>query len=768
MRSRAPALVPALALLGGVVAARETGEAGTLCAVLVLLLCGALSARLRWAALASVVGCVIGALGAVSDTPLRGLDLERPVEMRARLTSGWARAEPGWRGWLRVLSVAQGGRVVTRSPPILVYLPGEENPPFGTAVSLRGYLQPPSESLNGPSSRPGPWRITVASRRLLRVDVEGPWEGVRRWSAAARQWVERRLDRRARSGSDLARGLLLGDVSRLPFERLMALRRLGLGHLVAVSGLHLGLLTSVVWICTWALGYRSRLCLAACVVVLYLGLVGPRPSLLRSSLMALVLLTSLATERRPNALNSWALAAAGMVVVEPSVLDELAFQLTAAATLGLITMTPSLSRRWSGILGSHLATALAASVAAHVATLPWSIAVFNLWSPGSILLNLVAIPWTAVALPTAALAVLLEACPGPGDLMWRLFGLLAEPYGWIALIPVGGVWSFPVSRPFWCLGLLSTGLAVGLTRLRLRSALLLSLGACAYLSPVSSRGLRGLEMVVLDVGQGEAILIRDGSAAVLVDGGGWRRPGIGQRVLLPALLELGVDRLQGIVLTHPDRDHCAGLVEVANLIPVRTLWSTPGWDDDCYRQLTRTPGAVLSPLWRGRRLTVGRWVLEVLHPPPGERLWGNDSSLVVRAVAERWKVLLTADVGARIERRLLREVGEKLPATVLKVAHHGSRSSSEARFLDHVSPRLVLISAGRRNAYGHPAKEVLARLEERRIDTWRTDRGGQIRLRFDGEGLHVEQPWGELAADCVSYNSSHGIDRRRRRTDCHR
>ncbi|MFQ5350220.1 MAG: ComEC/Rec2 family competence protein, partial [Thermoanaerobaculia bacterium] len=451
--------------------------------------------------------------------------------------------------------------------------------------------------------------------------------------------------------------------------------------------------------------------------------------------------------------------------VQPSLVEAVGFQLTAAATLGLITMTPELARRWSRLLGRHLATALAVSLAAHVATLPWSIAVFHIWAPGSILLNLVAVPWTAAALPVAATALLLEPVALLGDWTWRLFAGLAAPYEWLSRLPTGAPWSLAVARPAWCVALSSAALAFGFVRLGAKATLLLALALCAYLSPLASAAPHGLEMVAFDVGQGEALLLRDGREALLIDGGGWRRPGVGQRVLLPALLELGVRELRGVVLTHPDRDHCGGLLEIVHLIPVRTLWSATGWAADCYRDLVRIRGVTLSPVWRGRRLQLGRWSLEVLHPAAGERRLGNDSSLVLRAMADGWSVLLTGDIGEVAEARLLAELAEALPAEVLKVGHHGSRFSSGAEFLDRVSPRLALISAGDGNVYGHPADDVLERLAGRRIDVWRTDRGGQIRLRVEAAALHVEQPWGSVPSDRVSYNPRHGIDRRDRRAD---
>jgi competence protein ComEC len=208
---------------------------------------------------------------------------------------------------------------------------------------------------------------------------------------------------------------------------------------------------------------------------------------------------------------------------------------------------------------------------------------------------------------------------------------------------------------------------------------------------------------------------------------------------------LGVDRLAGVILTHPDLDHCAGLVEISVLLPIESLWATPGWDEPCYRRLIRRPGIRYRPVWAGNRWTVGRWALEVLHPPPGDRRHGNERSMVVRASLAGMSVLLTGDLGKPGELRLLAAHGRGLQSIVLKLGHHGSRGSTHSRFLRRVSPRIALVSSGRNNAYGHPAPEVLARLTRQGVAVWRTDLGGQIVVARGPRGeWSTTQPWAEM------------------------
>ena len=253
---------------------------------------------------------------------------------------------------------------------------------------------------------------------------------------------------------------------------------------------------------------------------------------------------------------------------------------------------------------------------------------------------------------------------------------------------------------------------------------------------------RGPELAMIDVGQGDSILLRDGGRAILVDGGGWLNGDLGGRVLLPALLAEGVHRLDALVMTHPDRDHCAGLVDIAAYLPVDEVWTAPGWDlSGCAGRLLALPGVRTRFLAKGQRRTLGHWRLTVLHPEADDRHEVNERSLVLLAEVRGRRVLLTGDIESWAEHHLADCCARFLRTDILKVAHHGSRTSSTATFLDAASPRLALISAGVDNLYHHPAPDVVERLEEHGARILRTDLGGEILVRFQEDGrLRIETP----------------------------
>jgi competence protein ComEC len=278
------------------------------------------------------------------------------------------------------------------------------------------------------------------------------------------------------------------------------------------------------------------------------------------------------------------------------------------------------------------------------------------------------------------------------------------------------------------------GLAVLLGPGRPRAWLAAVLVSTAVLAAGSSPP-RGFEAVFLDVGQGDALLLRDGRRTLLVDGGGLPHGDVATRVLLPSLARLGVRRIDVALLTHGDHDHCAGLLELERWIPVRELWVGPtAGHAACGSALVDRAGARVSVLSNGERRRLGRFELEVLHAPQ-HAASSNAGSVVVAVSGGGRRLLLAADIESEVERALLSS-GAPLRANLLKVAHHGSRTSTSDAFLAAVDPTFAVVQAGRGNVYGHPAAQVLERLAARRTLVMRTDLDGQVLLAWDDGG-----PW---------------------------
>ena len=530
---------------------------------------------------------------------------------------------------------------------------------------------------------------------------------------------------------------------------------------MSVSGVHVALVAGAVWLLGGFLPRSLRLLLMLVAIGLYLLLVGPLPALVRSAVMGLLAVLALLAERPPAAANALGWAVLLLVLEDPRVVPDPSFQLTVAATAGLLLAGPPLAERWRTRLPGWLAASLAASVAAQLFTLPWALPRYPTLAPLAPLLNLPAVPWAGLALLAS---LLWTGCalvaPGLAGSLLPVLDLLAAPFGWPAQTRPEVWLALPVLVTPWAAWLLAGGLGLLLfvrprweeTPRRLWTRLVPGRGlgrlymgavcvtACLW-TPLAGSRDRGPELALLDVGQGDSILLRDGGRAILVDGGGWDRGDLGGRVLLPALLAEGVRSLDALVMTHPDRDHCGGLVDIAAYLPVHEVWMGPGWEEGCAETLRSLPGTRTRVLWAGEEAAVGRWKLKVLHPAADEWRGTNERSLVIRAEAFGRSALLTGDIESWAEFRLLSCCERDVRVDLLKVAHHGSKTSSTASFLDAARPRLALVSAGVRNIYHHPSETVLERFEERGTPLLRTDRDGMVLVRVGEDGRwRIETP----------------------------
>ncbi|MEL7061505.1 MAG: ComEC/Rec2 family competence protein, partial [Acidobacteriota bacterium] len=439
-------------------------------------------------------------------------------------------------------------------------------PAPGAVLRLRGWAGRPRPPANPLSLPAPPLVLRIGSWRLVDVVAEAPAAG--RWASALRSGLERRLEAavEAPRTSSLVRALLLGDRSRLPKRWSRTVDGWGATHLLAVSGLHIGLAALLVGLTlaplppTW---HALRPVAMAAAIGLYCLLVGPKPSVLRAGAMASAALAAHSLRRASAGVDLLILAVVGLLAWRPAMVGELGFRLSVLATSAILIATEPLACRLSA-LPQALRRPAAASIAAQLATTPLLVPLdggIHLWAP---MLDLAAVPWLIVAL-SLAFGWALAGDSMLGRSCWRGLDVCGSALDALAGLPANWPRRLTV-EPSLAVGLLAAIVIclafVGSPRLRLAllaAALLLFGGPPPSVPP---------SLVLLDVGQGEAILIRDGRRALLVDGGGWRRGDIAARVVAPALAELGVARLDAMVLTHPDLDHCDGLVGLLEQVPV--------------------------------------------------------------------------------------------------------------------------------------------------------------------------------------------------------
>ncbi|HVS12763.1 MAG TPA: ComEC/Rec2 family competence protein [Thermoanaerobaculia bacterium] len=723
-----PAVAPVVALIGGALLARGCVEVPVGASLGLAVLGGAWRGPLGRVVAGLGVGLALGwihlASPALDDPPL---DPSRPVVALVRATAAYRPAEGGWSAPARVVSMRQGPAVALAAPPVWLTVAADQ-PPAAVELWVRGTLKPGERPPNGLPGPAGLVRLHAKSERLVEPRARG---GAASALAEVGRWARRRLERMpaeeaAHPGVRLALALVLGESWRLEPEVRDALRLWGLAHLTAASGLHLGMVAAA---CAGAVAWTSgarRWFLPALAVVLYCGLVGGRPSLLRAALMLGLAWVARGARRSSRAIDGLCVAAAALVLADPRVLDDVGFRLSFAATAGIVLYGPVLRRAWRA-LPSWMATPLSVAVAAQLFTAPFTVSSFSSLPLAAPLLNLLFVPWTAGALLASFAWVGLRLAGAPLAAAW--LAPWAAPFGLLPALPAP-LWVAPPLAVSLGAGAVAAVLA-GWLLARPRLAAIAVLGLALWLA-AGGGGAREPELWMLDVGQGDALVLRSGRRTVLIDGGGWRRGDFAGRVLLPALLRRGVRRIDLAILSHADVDHCGGLLGAARRLPIAELWTgaEPG-SGGCGDQLANLLGHRARRVAGGETARIGEWRLQVAPRAAG----GDDNrrSLVVRAEASGRVVLLTGDLDAAGE-GMLRGSGFDLRADVLKVAHHGSRSSSGSRFLESVSPRHALVSAGRGNAYGHPSPVVTERLRDRGVTVWRSDLDGLVLLQFPVAG----------------------------------
>jgi competence protein ComEC len=544
----------------------------------------------------------------------------------------------------------------------------------------------------------------------------------------------------------LLRALAVGDQAAIGDPLWEAFRATGTTHLVAISGFHIGLvgafaalLGGLVHRAIPGAGWRvPRRTLAACCALAGAGAYSLLASfslpVQRTLAMLAAVLLAVALRRRLSIGGALGLAVIVVLLFDPLAVLNAGFWLSFGGVFWLLFALDGRSRTawWRGYARAQWV--------AFIALLPLGVAWFQQASLVGPLVNLFAIPWVSFLLVPMLLAGL--ALGDLGGPLLHLAGLAARAYldalGFAAATPLAWIDLPAPGTAAFALAVAGAGLWL-LPRAVPGRALAILLFLPLVLPRIERPPPGAADVVVLDVGQGMAIVVRTANHALLFDAGPARGEGhdAGEAVVLPALRALGVRQLDRVVVSHGDNDHAGGVAAVLRAFPNARVASGPGvgFGTAC-RAGTR---------WRWDHVA-----FEFLHPPEHFPPLRNEASCVLRVVAGDRAALLPGDIGAIIEARLVAD-GAGLAADLLLLAHHGSRGSNSDALLDAVRPRIAVASAGHRNRFGHPAPDVAARLAARGIPLHATASGGALRYRIAPGALVVRgaerraarRPWRE-------------------------
>ncbi len=676
----------------------------------------------------------------------------RTVTLLATLREDPEQSSFGWHAIVDVSDVSWCGGAATLRET--TWISGNDAPPLavrGDQLRIEGTLQVPDDA--GFASTLAHRGLAVSVRAIDVERVGGAPSPFVRMTQVVRAFVGDTIERIfPPREAGLLLGLVLGDASKLDPVTTRDFQTTGLGHLLVVSGENVAMVLAPVMAFAGALkiGPAGRFAMGIGVVVLFVVLTGAEPSVLRAGTMACLALLGILLGKPRTTGTILAAAVLALLILDPWLVYAIGFQLSVAATAGMVILATPIAERLGRVMPTPIALAAGTTIAAQFGVTPLLLFHFHEVPGVTIVANLAAFPAVSPAL---------------------LLGIAASALG-LVWLPLGSVLALLARVPMRYLEVVASALAKApvawVTSSGSPVVLLIGVAVFASIAAWLRTGWRpsrralmagvalapvlvwqialgagpptGLTVRVLDIGQGDSILITSpAGATVLIDGGP------DDELDAQLLVSYGVKRLDAVVATHPHADHIAGLPQALARFPVG-VFLEPGCPDDTALQAELhdeidAEGIPVRMPRAGDTVTVGDLTFDVLSP---DRCWidshsdPNNDSLVLLLQDGPDSMLFTGDAEREAQQVLL-DTGRLQEVDVLKMPHHAG-DTSLPDFFPAVSPEVVAISVGQPNPYGHPNPTALAEAASTGAEIWRTDEHGTLTITWDEEGEPVVSP----------------------------
>jgi len=562
----------------------------------------------------------------------------------------------------------------------------------------------------------------------------------------------------------LIKGLLLGERGEISLELKEAFARCGVIHALAISGLHIGYIGIIFFVLFSLLrfNYQARLIAVLISIFFYDLLIGFEPPIVRASLMMGIFLIGKLIQRPTDMLNVISTAAIIILLVNPQELFQASFQLSFGAIISIVYLYQRLKiifDKWSVFnkltqnkIGEYLGALFLVTLAAQLGTLPITAYYFGRISIIAFALNLLVIPLVGIVIALGFATLIFSLISMPVAQLYANTNSIFLQF-LIRIVENGSdikFTSFDISKiglvtiliyyfMLWCI--------INLDKKFYRKILLYSVLTISILSlwkPIFNSH-RWMQVIFFDVGQGDAALVTfpDGKNLLIDAGPKLEDFDAGEFFILPYLQRERISRLKAVILSHADNDHIGGMPSIFRKLRVDKVYDSGLFHES---SVCSTYQFVIDSLQIPHHIALASQRLKyfenygvyIIHPAKSflNKFHDdtNNCSVVVKIVYGERSFLFSGDIAREAEEILLK-YGELLRADVLKIAHHGSRTSSIMEWLKLVRPQYAVISVGRNNRFNFPAPSVLKRLKQLRIETIRTDLNGAVVFRTDGNRL---------------------------------
>ncbi len=579
-----------------------------------------------------------------------------------------------------------------------------------------------------------------------------------------RNWIRDRIDRfYSPKYSGFLKAILLGEKSSLPSQLRQDFASSGLSHILAVSGLHTGII-ALIFLTIFQIVLRNRNAARIFTIILliyYMLLAHAVPSVQRAVIMISLVLLAKILQRGISTINILFAAAFIILVINPLQLFSIGFQLSFISVFAILVIFQYLSHKLNPLRQKHpkvfwLLNLVLLSLMVQIVLAPLTIYYFHTLALGGIIANVIAIPLISLVLPLSIISILF-----PVSAICAIYAaanklLLFIVFAISRLVAMHRILLFDflyisesqvIALYAVLLFLILLWKKTDNPRIKLYKSLSFSfLIVCVLIVPGLLRE-RNLEITVLDVGQGDAIVVRtpDRKTILIDTGDKTMRRDYGELVVVPYFKARGIKEIDMLVLTHPHADHIGGAQAVMNNLKIdKVLLPRCDYESQLYDDvLSSIENNDIEIIYADTSLVFeefGQINLKILHPTYEYKNETNvnNYSIVMKIEYGDLSVLFTGDAEHEVEAILTENWGDKLDSDILKVGHHGSNSSSTLDFLECVSPEYAVISVGTKNRYDHPDEEIVARLDSSADELFRTDQDGAVIYLYGGNTLKIK------------------------------